>query len=587
VVDASDPRRHRNGDTEELLEDVTRRVRLGLYSDDLVRQVEDLCDRFIGNHTQGDESLEQLRVRSLAAEVYDQVGEFAKVKAILQDTPQRLLIEFQLLRTREQVFPPALQRDPIKFSQKQRLLRQKMWVVLAYAFALYRDHALDRTIQVLQSCERVLDDILRDQRFQCLGTGARLQYCRGMALGSISDSEEAFEQAIVLTFKRLKDHIATLKRTPPSEDDSFSNEQVNLSLRTEQAFANHFVGRVLLSFARSCHLNGELHRARQMLNCSAIVLSDNENEFLKQDVQLRLGTVHRKLAGRRGPNLDEAMRYLEDCYHFFRTKGHRTQLARAAYEFGSAHLSFAQGLRTDPAGDTPGPRYEQSMRLAEDLAGHVLKASEETGASAWYSSGLVLMSRISNERQDCGTALAHSNRALTSAKKSGSQAAVAQALIARGQSYVGLSRFNEAADSFEEAARLGKEHHVLLVSGTLHAAQAYLHMQRLDPAQRLYASWQHMKGRVEHKILLDLAEDVSRKIAALQGSFLIPGGVESLEFDRHRDRLQEFLYQLALDRAGPDIDEMAGLLGVSRSTVYKWKQAYDSPRLGRRRSKPT
>jgi hypothetical protein len=556
-------------ETEVLLRDVSHRVRAGLYTDDLALKVNELLERPID-----DESLEQLQIKSVASEFYDQIGDFPSAKKVVEDTAQRYLLEFQSLR-KEHAFPPNMQNS--MRLKARRLLKQKVWVVMHYAFAAYRHHAPDHAVDVLRVCKTVIEDVLYDREdFECLGTRARLQYCLGMAIGDTSHSDSAFEEALKLTSERLRASARNLSLPTQTAGDSEDDQ-----IPTQQRLANYFVGRVLLSFARSRHLSGELHRSRQMLHCAAVLLSDTQHKFLKQDVQLRLGTVYRKLAGRRGVALNEAMQYLRSCHVFFGSHRHLTHFARAIYELGSAHLAFAQGLKARRSGGVPGPEYEDHIADAQRLSRELSAMPKDMATAHYLSPGLILSSRIANEIGDHKLAVEQSDEARKAAEKSGNRAAVAEALIASGEVYMKWSRFSEAARLFERAADWGRDYYVVAASATLHSAEAYMGLDRLSLAEYHFGIWERMKHRIEHQILIDLAEEVLGRMETARKSFVVPGDAGDLDYEKHRERLQDFLYERALDRHGSNIDEIARLLGVSRSTVYKWKQAHDS-KTGRR-----
>lgn len=247
------------------------------------------------------DEFDRLLISTLSWEVHDALGDWTVAAAVLngqQWTECHWKISTALAASASFVARefPSTDTDPKSRQGKYRLWRQRVMMVLAKAFSVFRAEDFSRAEKLLALAEKFLDECLgavpvrgaRQGRsvFPCSGTRCRLYYFRARLLMRQRKFDEAvlaFDRSTEFCFARLDEQ---LRKTNSSANPSRH--------QTERAFATYCLGKITVHMAEVALHQGRLRIARRHLLLSKVILRMADDEFLTRRAELLLCMVDRE-----------------------------------------------------------------------------------------------------------------------------------------------------------------------------------------------------------------------------------------------------------------------------------------------------
>lgn len=190
----------------------------------------------------------------------------------------------------------------------------------------------------------------------------------------------------------------------------------------------------------------------------------------------------------------------------------------------------------------------------------------------WLANGLVLKSRLERRLGDAEAALAD---ALSAFNQAGSHLPIrVEALLARGKAQEDRGNLAGARADFEKASQLNNgANRRLEVLSLILLAQVAIAQQQPQVALEKYAQAQELIPSINHGFILNRYRALQEKITNFQADFIIPSSTSDLTYEEHEKALRCWLLEKAL-REDNNLTRVAQRLGVSKKTLYQWRDAY-------------
>ncbi|MFL6207800.1 MAG: hypothetical protein ACJ74W_03055 [Pyrinomonadaceae bacterium] len=190
----------------------------------------------------------------------------------------------------------------------------------------------------------------------------------------------------------------------------------------------------------------------------------------------------------------------------------------------------------------------------------------------WLANTLVLKSRLERRVGNVEVALADAIRAFNQA---GSHLPVrVEALLARGKAQQERQNLAGASADFEKAYQLNNGANKRLeVMALILLAQVAIAQQRPQVALEKFAQAKAIISPINHGFIRNRYRLLEAAIANYQADFVIPSDTENLHYETHERGLRCWLLEKAL-REDNNLTRVAQRLGVSKKTVYQWRDAY-------------
>lgn len=190
----------------------------------------------------------------------------------------------------------------------------------------------------------------------------------------------------------------------------------------------------------------------------------------------------------------------------------------------------------------------------------------------WLANGLVLKSRLERRLGDAEAALAD---ALSAFNQAGSHLPMrVEALLARGKAQQDRGNLAGARADFEKAAQLNNgANRRLDVLSLILLAQVAIAQQQPQVALEKFAQAQEHIPSINHGFILNRYRALEAQITNFHADFIIPSGTSDLTYEGHEKALRCWLLEKAL-REDNNLTRVAQRLGVSKKTVYQWRDAY-------------
>jgi hypothetical protein len=393
-------------------------------------------------------------------------------------------------------------------------LRSKIWALMADAF--YGDYAAGRVSdadKALSVIERLIDSELlplQGQGYQAHGTRARLHEFQAQcvrALRRFSDAHRHFLAAQTHIDARLAEKWHTA---------SASAREV------EQQFAIIATARVLAGLGRLALVQGQLHRALQMLRSSHTLLMPSGNEVLRTIVESHIAIAARRSATPGSREWKESLARLVQLWERFRgPKGSQSGdvdgMLRCSHEISLALLEYAELL-------TPAARI-QWLASAQTWRTRLERLAKADGArrdAALYRAGILrALHAVLSERPDSKAAFQELRTCDAAQRRTPAchldlagcdcldiRLVRALALTVSASSGEGRGRRAESyfVDLQRDATNEGDVE--LEAEALIRAAAAESNAGRLEAATTRLSSWHNLSSLIENAFLLALHERV-------------------------------------------------------------------------------
>lgn len=451
-----------------------------------------------------------------------------------------------------------LARRSSKLDQVDRkLIKEKILFCSCYGHGLKRRNDPKRAEEVFQWLLRFTTDVVKTDELPSYGTRANLSY----HLGSVYRVLEQHEQSHKMYTQALRFYHDRSRTRPVDDLDDldFTTRRIAMC--------------VGLGFGWLHLTRGNLHRAENSLITARVFLAKSPDPIVAFFIELLYGTIRRCRAGH---DQDEAIASLDKARKSFE----RTHPRYHAYACLELALSFTQ------KGD-----YDKALEYLEIAEKY---AVQQQGEFKWLVNIHIRRSRIRRHQDDYERALSEAETAIEMAESSASVLPRADAYIARGESRLYFAEeyasppvpaYISARKDFERALKLvvKKENtqngHERILNPKiasvceLRIAQCYAREGNQIEATNRFEHWRRWQATVEHQWVRDLAKEVERDIRRLDDFFSI-SSKNSAEWNYHQqlNKLRDWLYAQALHEADNDKEVAASLLGVSRSTIFNWRE---------------
>jgi transposase-like protein len=190
----------------------------------------------------------------------------------------------------------------------------------------------------------------------------------------------------------------------------------------------------------------------------------------------------------------------------------------------------------------------------------------------WLANMLVLRSRLERREGKADAALADAMRAFNQA--GGHLPVRIEALLARGKAQQERGNLSGARDDFDRAYRLNNGANKRLeVMALILLAQVAIAQQQPQVAQEKFTQAQAIIPSINHGFILNRFRALEAKISNFQADFIIPSSTRDLKYEDYERALRCWLLEKAL-REDTNLTRVAQRLGVSKKTVYQWRDAY-------------
>lgn len=527
-----------------VLKSMRRSLRLGNFADTLRMQSETLRAAIRANSL-SKESIDYYDVISAISEVEDYFDDLEAARIV---EPAGRLIVAELSEWKK----PVTEAEWAAYAAKAR-------VIPHYSQAVYRRGSHQSALDIAEQGLRAVNDKLRDDMHSMSAERSRLTFQMAQALRRLHRFPEAmtaYGETLDICHERMHEAVEGLGaslRTARTEKDRSEAlrefEEGRSAIHRATALAS------AIGLGAISTLSGRLKAGRPFLTLGRTLLLPMNDWLNSAYIDLLYGSYQRNMAGYNRKRLDEALTTLQHPYRVFADKNRAYQV-RAAHQISLIYI------------------YKEEYDAALDLVDEFQKISTDTGNSWGRCNALVLKSRIyrkdpSKRRAQPGAALDFANKALSLAKETKEAICVIDALIVAGEAHLQQENYTEAQKYFEEALD-GSDNALIRAVCSVHLTRVFLQQKKLHVAEKHFERWQGLRGQIDNEVVQSLAKEVGAELAAQQQDFIVTAGTQDLKFDKHVERLREFLLTQARRRYPNSEEQVAEQLGVSRQTVYNW-----------------
>jgi hypothetical protein len=282
----------------------------------------------------------------------------------------------------------------------------------------------------------------------------------------------------------------------------------------------------------------------------ASILREEAGELQAQEAEPGTPAAIEQDAARE--KLDRALELLTRCEEPL--KGKPSYHVRFLYNKALIHMY--QGAHSYPAA---GECIAQLLQRCQD-------------SPRWLANTLVLKSRLERRCGNAEVALADAMRAFNQA---GSHLPIKiEALLARGKAQQERHNPAGARVDFEKAYELNNGANKRLEVITLILlAQIAIAQQQPQVALVNFAQAKAIIPSINHGFILNRFRRLETEINNYQADFVIHSNTDNLEYESHERSLRCWLLEKAL-REDNNLTRVAKRMGVSKKTVYQWRDAY-------------
>lgn len=436
------------------------------------------------------------------------------------------------------------------------LVREKVMYASCRGTELRRRGKPEAAKKLFEWLREFTSSRLITKEFPCFGTQAILSYHLGSVYRVLEDhtlAEETYTQTLDLLYKREEardDH----------RDRLFTIRRQAMTIGIGYGWVNA--------------TRGSLRRAENSLVTARSLLAGINDPIVPPFIELLLGTIKRCRAGTKRTKLLEAVELLIKAKDTLAKNKQARHIPRACWE-----LSLAYDLLEN---------FDESKKYLEQVATY----ADKVGHQKWQINVRILRSRSLRRQKQYERALEEAESAVEKAKDFNSTLPLTDAYITRGEAKFALVQdrnefpqsYAEARKDFElalektGAPRVGEKdaglptNPKIVAVCELRIAQCFVRDGDEAKARSHFASWDILRGSVEHEWVRELAEKVKREIEGSLMNFTISArDPRAWDYARNVAQLRNWLLNQSLRHTKRNYSAAAELIGVKRGTLYQWQ----------------
>jgi tetratricopeptide (TPR) repeat protein len=479
--------------------------------------------------------LEELYLRSMAAEVFDYWGMFREAAKVIEGPASWCKVYLEDLR----INSPGQLTD-----QQRKLLKQQVWIQLHAGMTEYRKGQLDKAMELFELSEYISNAYLVSSADEACGTRARILYSVALIYRERSDFEAArtaFNESVEHAYRSLE-----------KRDDGYLSKLTYISIAKSLGLGLGFIhsaaGRPDLAFPL-------------LLSAKTILLSLGE-DLISAYIDLIYANTVRGKSGDSANAVTDVIACLSTCYRTFQKEHHDLYVARAAYSLGSAYAQRARLDEKIPLSESGRSDLDSARKCADDIR----RYSKVSGDTRFGLYAELLQSRIYRKRDELEKAVSSADRIIRIANKT--EALFVEALIAKGEALARKGDLEGAIVAFELALRNGKNPR-LRASSVLHLARLYSCTGRTAQAMKAMNEFDELKPSVTHVQTKILEAEARAAMKQSTEDLLLNISDKELDPKQVDVRVKAFKVAWAKKHSAND-SEAAKKLGISRQTFYNW-----------------
>jgi tetratricopeptide (TPR) repeat protein len=379
-------------------------------------------------------------------------------------------------------------------------------------------------------------------------------------LGELFEARRCYQLAIMLIHNRME---AEQAQTPVSAEGAVG------PLSEVEILSLYELGKCFLhGFCATRYISGLLVQAQADVSAALVMLRRNGDVMTRAYAQLLEATITRCSAGADPEKLTAALEMVDAPRSVFSEHGHERYLSRCDYESALGYLYL--GRAQEQAGD--GQAADRALKEARLAVTRVAEFSERTGDADWRCIAATVLSRIARSQGAFEESREAADRALAAAAGGSGKVSI-DARVAKGASLldgeISARDIEDAIGHFEEALKLATNPKA---TGNcyLHLADANLRRNELAQAKGQFGRWLSVRKEVQHASVHAFADRVEAQLGEREKDLFAVSAGDSLIHEHQETRLRRFLIDQA-EKITSSPDEQAELLGVTRATLYNWK----------------
>ena len=486
------------------------------------------------------ERFESLRLRALAAEVFDFMGRYRDARTVIRSVGESCQRTLELLHE-----TPS--RGPGN-DEERRLLKQRIWVVLHWGTTFYRRGQLIEARQRFRLCQAIAERHLVDT---AEGTMAWIHYLIGLVDRESYDYRGAKHNFTESMQYAWRSHSQGNLRTAQEPRSPRPLRLVNLA---------RCLG---LGLAWIHYTEGSVELATPLLLAAKSLLRSTEEPLIGAYIDVVWGCVLRSRYGD-DARLLEAHSLLRRSYARFRRRNHLYYMVRAQHQLAPAHLQRALNERS-------GPRWRRALNCAEAYGKKMRVTATELGDFRFRSIAKVILSLV---RLRLGQPIEAEHLAMEALEEGGAEYIQCRidALLAKGEARMHRGLYPQACSDFEAALEAGKKNPKISAMCYLYLTQAYAKDNDIRKATENHSRWLKLTGKIETATVRRLAFEADKALRSESEDFTLRLSATEMNPKEAEAALRAFMVKWAQKNSKTDA-EAQSLLRISKQTYYNWKSS--------------
>ena len=463
---------------------------------------------------------------------------------------------------------------------KRLLLREKVGISVIYTLVMYyHKHDYGKAEDCLRKCLDVLQMIHADDS-PCFASRALVSFYLGRIMRNLhkwKEAERFFRDAIDCHGLKVEFELSAAGQPGVAEEPGES-------LEDRLAFSRYRTA-LFLAFGR-----GWLNLQRGLLEIALyydiiparISLEETRDLVNKGYLRMLEGCVRRELIGIGGEaELVRAFNLIETARtDFFVPMKHVRYVELAEYEEAVTSLYLIRLWKREDRREKSQGRYREA---ALNVVANLERAARDRDDVRSLSQYLVLKSKLlrtKHENREAAMKVAEEAFECLKNNETRDRIYCIEALIAGGASLIDLTMYDGAIGRLQQALKLNRDEQNgnspvnPRLEVIIHLLMARVHAKRSEvkEAKELFETASKLAKAVENAVVKELSAEVKREIeeVASAGFTIDP---DCLDLKENVEKLRIHLTNRALAISKRNVTEAARLLGVNKSSVFRYRKA--------------